>query len=57
MAEKNSQSTKMGDTASVEQPDVPSFMVAEVVTKTVTVSKGGSAPKPAGVATPGNPSM
>lgn len=57
MEAKSSQSTKMGDTATVEQPDVPSFMVAEVVTKTVTVSKGGSAPKPAGVATPGNPSM
>lgn len=57
MENKNSQSTKMGDTATVEQPDVAPYMVPEVVTKTVTVSKGGSAPKTSGIATPGNPGM
>jgi hypothetical protein len=54
-APKNNQSARMGDTATVEQADVASFMVPEVVKKDVNVSKGGSAPKTSGVATPGNP--
>jgi hypothetical protein len=54
-APKNNQSARLGDTACVEQTDVASFMVPEVVKKDVNVSKGGSAPKTSGVATPGNP--
>lgn len=57
MEVKNNQQTKMGDTATVEQPDVSPYMVPEVVRKTVTVSKGGVKPETSGVKTPGNPSM
>ena len=54
-APKNSQSTVMGDTATVDQPDVASFMVPDVARKQVNVSIGGTEPDPAGVKTPGNP--
>lgn len=52
---KNTQQTRKGDTATEKQDDVASYMVPEVVTKQVNVSKGGSSPKESGIATPGNP--
>ena len=54
---KNKQQTVIGDTATEDVVDVAPYMKAEVVRKNPSTTTGGESPKPAGIKTPGSPSM